>query len=328
MNETSTRLLTLLSLLQTHRDWTGAELAERLEISGRTVRKDVERLRDLGYPVEATRGPVGGYRLGPGATMPPLLLDDEEAVATAVGLMDASTQGIAGIEEVSLRALVKLEQVLPTRLRRRVESIRGFATSVRPDHDGPQVDATVLQVLASACRDHEMQRISYQKHDGTQTRRLIEPHRVVSWGRRWYVVAWDDDRADWRTFRVDRIAKSDPTGRPFRDRPLPDPDISAYIARSVSRAGWRYHLRFTVFAPAQSVLEQINPAVGTVTPIDETSCILESGADDLWMAAVYIGTLGYDFRVDEPPELVDYLREISDRYARATTGPSLSAETQ
>ena len=136
MAETSSRLLKLLSLLQTARDWTGAELAQRLEVSGRTVRKDIERLRDLGYPVEATRGPVGGYRLGAGATMPPLLLDDEEAAATAIGLMDASSRGIAGIEEASLRALVKLEQVLPARLQRRVEAIRGFATAIRPDQGG------------------------------------------------------------------------------------------------------------------------------------------------------------------------------------------------
>lgn len=317
MADTSSRLLKLLSLLQTPRDWTGAELADRLEVSGRTVRKDIERLRDLGYPVEAMRGRIGGYRLGAGATMPPLLLDDEEAVATAVGLMATSSRGIAGIEEASLRALVKLEQVLPSRLRRRVESIRGFASTVRPDHEGPQVDAKVLQSLASASRDHEMQRITYEKHDGTSTRRLVEPHRVVSWGRRWYLVAWDEDRVDWRTFRVDRISKSDPTGRRFQERTLPDTDISAYIARNVSRAGWKFAARFTVFAPAAKVLEQINPAVGTVTPVDESTCILESGTDDLWTAAVYIGTLGYDFRVEEPPELIEHIRMLSERYERA-----------
>jgi predicted DNA-binding transcriptional regulator YafY len=327
MTQTSSRLLRLLSLLQTPRDWTGTELADRLEVSGRTVRKDIERLRDLGYPVEATRGPVGGYRLGAGATMPPLLLDDEEAVATAVGLMAASTRGIAGIEESSLRALMKLEQVLPSRLRRRVEAIRSYASDVRLDLEGPEVNVTILQTLANACRDHEMQRIGYRKHDGSSIRRMVEPHRMVSWGNRWYLVAWDEDRSDWRTFRVDRIATCEPTGRRFRERPLPDPDITGYIARNVSRSGWRYHLRFTVFAPADEVRRRINPAVGTVHPVDETRCILESGSDDLWTAAVYIGTLDLDFRCESPPEMVDYLRTLAGRYARATDH-SATAESQ
>lgn len=322
MAKTSSRLLRLLSLLQMPREWTGAEIADRLEVSGRTVRKDIERLRDLGYPVEATRGRVGGYRMGAGATMPPLLLDDEEAVATAVGLMTTSARGIAGIEEASLRALVKLEQVLPSRLRRRVESIRGFASTVQRDRQESQVDAGILQTLASASRDHEIQRITYEKHDGTSTRRIVEPHKVVSWGRRWYLVAWDETREDWRTYRVDRIAKSEPTGRRFSERPLPDTDITAYIERNVSKAGWKYTARLTIFAPADKVLEQINPAVGTVTAVDDSTCVLHSGADDLWTAAVYIGVLGYDFRVDEPPELIDYIRVLSKRYERAIANSS------
>ncbi len=319
MADTSSRLLKLLSILQTHREWTGAELANRLGVSGRTVRKDIDRLRGLGYPVDATRGAIGGYRLGAGATMPPLLLDDEEAVATAVGLSAASAQGIAGIEDASLRALTKLEQILPTRLRRRVEALRSFAAQVPPDDTGPDINAEILPQLANACRDHEKQRISYANHAGTPSRRIVEPHRVVNWGRRWYLVAWDDDRQGWRTFRVDRIAGTDPTGIRFRERALPDPDITAYIARNVSRAGWRYRARFTVQASAVDVLEKINPAVGVVEPIDESTCVLESGADDLWTMAVYIGALGYDFTVEEPPELIEHLRMLSDRYRRAVS---------
>jgi len=317
MNETSARLLRLLSLLQMRREWTGLELADRLGVSPRTVRKDIDRLRQLGYPVEATRGSAGGYRLGAGAQMPPLLLDDDEAVATVIGLTAASSRGIAGVEEASLRALTKLEQVLPARLRRRVDALRSFALRVSIDGESPGANAETVQLLANACRDHEKQRISYQRHDGTATRRIIEPHRLVNWGRRWYLVAWDEDRADWRTFRVDRIAKTEPTGVRFRERELPAADITSYIAGSVARAGWRYTARFTVRAPAEAVLEQINPAVGIVEPIDERTCVLETGADDLWTMAVYIGLLGYDFTVDGPPELIAYLRTLSERYARA-----------
>src|SRR6266540_2965783 len=190
MLETSARLLRLLSLLQARRDWTGADLADRLGVSARTVRRDVERLRDLGYPVHATRGTDGGYRLGAGAAMPPLLLDDEEAVAVAVGLRTATGGAIAGIEETSVRALAKLEQVLPSRLRRRVNAVQEFTVPfVRPG--GPTVDADVLAVIAGACRDRERLRFPYKTFDGTASRRLVEPLRLVHTGRRWYLVAWD-----------------------------------------------------------------------------------------------------------------------------------------
>src|SRR5687768_4750127 len=207
---TSARLLRLLSLLQAPRDWTGAELAERLEVSPRTIRNDVERLRGLGYPVHATRGSIGGYRLAAGATLPPLLLDDEEAVAVAVGLRTAAGGTVAGIEETSVRALAKLEQVLPSRLRHRVNALQSFTVPVPPDRPGPTVDPAVLTVLAAACRDAERLRFDYRGHDGSATVRSVEPHRLVSWGRRWYLVAWDVDRQDWRTFRVDRIAPRTP----------------------------------------------------------------------------------------------------------------------
>lgn len=318
MLETSARLLRLLSLLQTPRDWTGSELAERLEVSTRTVRNDVERLRSLGYPVHGTRGAVGGYRLGAGAALPPLLLDDEEAVAVTVGLRTAAGGAIAGIEETSLRALAKLEQVLPPRLRRRVNAIATYSVSVPGDGAAPRIDATVLTVLAAACRDHEGLRFDYRDHSGSGTVRNVEPHRLVNWGRRWYLVAWDTDRRGWRTFRVDRIDLRTPNGPRFTERALPEADVAAYVSRRVSAAAWRYRARVTVHAPAEAVADRINPAVGTVEAVDEHTCILDTGADDLDTFAVYLGMLGFDFTVTEPVELVDHLRELADRYRRAT----------
>src|SRR4051794_4307595 len=203
MLETSARLLRLLSLLQARRDWTGTELATRLGVTTRTIRNDVERLRGLGYPVDARRGVAGGYRLGTGGALPPLLLDDEEAVAVAVGLRTAASGTVAGIEETSVRTLAKLEQVLPSHLRRRVNALQSF--TVQAPGAGPTVEPRALAAIASACRDHEGLRFAYRSHDGASTRRRVDPHRLVHLGRRWYLVAWDVDREEWRTFRVDRI---------------------------------------------------------------------------------------------------------------------------
>ncbi|MDF5752947.1 YafY family protein [Spongiactinospora sp. TRM90649] len=319
MLETSARLLRLLSLLQTQRDWTGGELADRLGVSGRTVRTDVERLRTLGYPVLATRGAVGGYRLGAGAALPPLLLDDEEAVAVTVGLRTASGGAIAGIEEASLRALAKLEQVLPSRLRRRVNTLQTYTVPVPRDDAGPGVDPAILTVLAAACRDRERLRFDYQAHSGADTVREVEPYRLVNWGRRWYLLAWDIERADWRTFRVDRLRPRTPTGPRFTPRELPDDDVAAYVSRRASAAAWRYRARVTVQAPAEVVAERINPAVGTVERVDENSCVLHTGADTVETLGVYLGLLGADFHVAGPPELLAHLRALAGRYARSTT---------
>jgi predicted DNA-binding transcriptional regulator YafY len=209
MLETSARLLRLLSLLQTHRHWTGAELAARLGITARTVRRDVEKLRSLGYPVNATPGVAGGYQLGAGASLPPLLLDDDEAVAVAVGLRTAAGDTVAGIAETSVRALVKLEQILPSRLRNRVNTL--WSVTVPLIAGGPTVDPDTLTAIAAACRDHHRFRFVYRDRDGTETLRSTEPHRLVHTGRRWYLVAFDTDREDWRTFRVDRL---EPAPRP------------------------------------------------------------------------------------------------------------------
>jgi predicted DNA-binding transcriptional regulator YafY len=319
MWETSARLLKLLSLLQARRDWSGKDLAARLEVSERTVRRDVERLRDLGYPVHAARGADGGYRLGAGAAMPPLLLDDDEAVAVAVGLRTAARSPVTGIDETSVRALAKLEQVLPPRLRHRVGAVADYTVLIPPDSPVPAVDPTVLTTLAGACRDHERLRFDYRAHDGATSVRSVEPHRLVTWGRKWYLVGWDTDRADWRTFRVDRVEPRTPTGPRFTPRELPGGgDVAAYVARGASAAGFQFQARVTVHAPAAVVAARITPAVGTVEAIDDHSCVLATGADRVETVAVYLGLLDADFDVIEPPELVAKLQELADRYRRAT----------
>lgn len=324
MWETSARLLRLLSLLQARREWTGPELAERLEVTVRTVRRDVDRLRELGYPVDASLGVQGGYRLGVGAALPPLLLDDDEAVAVAVGLRTAAIGTIEGIDETSVRALVKLEQVLPARLRRRVNALQTYTVPVPRDGEPVVVSAETLTVLAAACRDHERIRFDYLAHGGSPTRRDVEPHRLVSWGHRWYLLAWDVERADWRTFRVDRIAPRTPTGPRFTPRELPEGDAAAHVSRGVSAAAWRYHARLLVHASAARVLERITPAAGTVEAVDDESCVLSTGSDLLETMAVHLGMLGYDFSVlSAPPELIEHLRLLAQRYGRAAeTAPT------
>src|SRR5829696_8077083 len=252
MSQTSSRLLDLLSLLQARRDWPGAELAGRLEVSGRTVRRDVGRLRGLGYPVESLTGPAGGYRLRAGLAMPPLLLDEGEAIAIAVGLRTAARASVAGIEETSVRALVKLEQVLPAHLRRRVAAL-GSAT-IAAGVTGPTVEPRHLTAIAAACRDSECLRFEYRSREGAATRRDVEPHSLVNLGRRWYLVGWDRDRDDWRTFRLHRLSRPAATGRRFTARTLPAKDAAAYVEQSISGgAPSRYEARVTVHAPAAEI---------------------------------------------------------------------------
>ncbi len=291
-------------------------------MSGRTVRNDIDRLRELGYPVDATRGAAGGYRLGAGAAMPPLLLDDEEAVAVTIAVRTAAQGAVPGTEETSLRALAKLEQVLPSRLRRRVRTLQAYTVAVPADRPAPTVSADVLTTLVSACRDRERLRFDYLDHAGSPTRRVVEPHRAVNWGRRWYLVAWDVEREDWRTFRVDRIRPRTPTGPRFAPREVPGGDLAAYVSGRVAGAAWRHHARVTVHAPAAAVIERINPAVGTVEAIDADSCTLVTGADAVGTLAVHLSLLDFDFDVTEPPELVTHLRRLAGRYARSTPPPA------
>ncbi len=315
MTETSSRLLTLLSLLQGRRDWPGAELAARLEVSGRTVRRDVERLRNLGYPVQALTGPAGGYRLHAGTAMPPLLLDEDEAVAIAVGLRTAARASVTGIEETSVRALVKLEQVLPSHLRRRVAALA--SATVAPAPAGPTVDPQHLTTIAAACRDSECIRFDYNSRDGTASRRDVEPHALVNLGRRWYLAAWDRARGDWRSFRVDRIGGPSATGARFTPRELPGGDPVAYVQRSIAGAFNRHEVRVTVHAPADDVAGRLRWIGGTITPIDDTRCEYRTSDDDLGWLAMRVALLGADVDVHEPPELCDHLLALARRLQRA-----------
>jgi predicted DNA-binding transcriptional regulator YafY len=315
MTPTSSRLLELLSLLQARRDWRGAELAERLAVSGRTLRRDVERLRDLGYPVESLTGPAGGYRLRAGTAMPPLLLGDEEAIAIAVGLRTATRASVTGIEEAAVQALVKLEQVLPADLRRRVTAL-GSAT-IAPSMGGPTVDPQHLTAIAAACRDSECLRFAYRTRDGTESRREVEPHTLVNLGRRWYLVAWDRRREDWRTFRVDRLDRPASTGVRFKPRELPARDAAAYVEQSLTAAPNRFEARVTLHASASEIASRVPGWWGEIEPIDAGTCEYRTGDDDLGWLAVRIAMLGVDFEVQEPPELAEHLRMLAKRLERA-----------
>jgi predicted DNA-binding transcriptional regulator YafY len=312
---TSARLLRLLSLLQTRRDWTGTELANRLGVTARTIRNDVDRLRMLGYPVDARPSVAGGYRLGASANLPPLLLDDDEAVAVAVGLRTAASGSIVGIEETSLRALTKLQQVLPSRLRHRANAFQ--SSILMMPSDGPKVDPDRLTVIACACRDHERLRFDYLTHSGAAGLRSVEPYRMVNDRRRWYLVAWDLDRDDWRTFRVDRIEPRTPTGPRFTPRPLPpDREIAGQVARGIGEATWRYRARVIVHAPAAFVRSRL-PIGMEVQSLGEDRCAFEPGSDHSEMLSLYLGMLDADFTIVDSPELVDALRGLARRYQRA-----------
>ncbi|MEU3777803.1 YafY family protein [Streptomyces sp. NPDC032472] len=317
MLETSARLLRLLSLLQAHREWTGADLAERLGVTPRTVRRDVDRLRELGYPVNATPGTGGGYQLGAGAELPPLLLDDDEAVAVAVGLRTAAGNGVEGIGEASVRALAKLEQVLPGRLRRRVSAIDEFTVPMLRAPEQSAVDPSVLAELAAACRDSERLRFGYRDHEGGASRRVVEPHRLVCTERRWYLVAWDVDRADWRTFRADRIEPRPPHGPRFVPRQAPAEDLAAYVSRGVSQAAYAARAVLRLKMPAQAAARVIGPSDGALEPLDEESCLLRTGAVSLDVLVIHVMLLGCEFEVVEPPELTERIRAARDLLGRA-----------
>jgi predicted DNA-binding transcriptional regulator YafY len=322
---TSSRLLSLLSLLQGRRDWPGDELADRLEVSGRTIRRDVERLRRLGYPVESLTGPAGGYRLAAGTAMPPLLLDDDEAIAIAVGLRTAARASVTGIEETSLRALVKLEQVLPSHLRRRVRAL-GDATAIGGAPGGPTVDPQALTVIAAACRDHERIRFHYTGRDGAESRREAEPHSLVNLGRRWYLVAWDCGREDWRTFRLDRVKRPTAGGVRFSPRTLPGrKDAAAYVSANLRTMPQAHEAVVTLRCPGDQLRRR--PYLwGTVEDIDEESCTYRSGDDNLDWLAMRIATLGVEFEVHEPPELIEALGALAARIGRAVAGAQAKAQ--
>ncbi|WP_066360334.1 helix-turn-helix transcriptional regulator [Herbidospora mongoliensis] len=316
MLETSVRLLELLSLLQLKRDWTSSELADRLDVSARTVRTDIGKLRSIGYPVDARPGVAGGYRLAAGTAMPPLLLDDDEAVAVAVGLGAVATQRL-GVEETSLTALAKLEQVLPARLRRRVEAVRE-ATSVVPG-PGPSLDLSVLGTVAAAIRGHERLRFGYTKPGGSEGPRNTEPLRLVSWGPLWYLLAWDLDRDDWRVFRVDRMVPHAPTGARFQPRAIPEDNAVEYVIKRISKMAWKYRARILVHAPAAEVAAKIRIPVD-IQVVDESTCHVELGSDDPNRLALWMTQLDVDIEVIDGDELAVAFDRLATRLHRAAGG--------
>ncbi|MGY2067061.1 helix-turn-helix transcriptional regulator [Blastococcus sp. SYSU DS0619] len=320
MLETSARLLRLLSLLQSHREWSGGALAGRLGVSTRTVRRDVERLRELGYPVHASRGATG-YRLGAGAALPPLLLDDDEAVAVVVGLRTAAASSVAGVEETALQALRKLEQVLPARLRHRVRSLQE-ATVRAGTAPGPQVPAETLVAIADACRRHERLRFDYRSPRSGQSVRTVEPHRLVSFGRNWYLVAWDPDRRDWRSFRADRMVPRTPNGPRFSPREPPEGDVVAWLSHRLSARTWPYRATVRLHEAAEAVAGRVWPGMGVVEAVDATSCLFTVGADDPATLVWMLTSVDADFTVlDGPAELTAALRRQSQRCAAAIAAP-------
>lgn len=313
--ETAERLLRLLSLLTVRRCWRADELAERLGVTPRTVRRDVGRLRGLGYQVGAVPGPGGGYELGAGSALPPMLLDDEAAVAVAVGLRVAAGGSVAGMAEAAVRAMAVIDRVLPDRLRRRAAALH---SAVVPLPSGKPVDPGLLGLLALACRDSERLRFSYTNGDGLTSNRHAVPHRLVSTGRRWYLVARDLDRDDWRSFRLDRIADPAPTG--VRSRPADPPDAARFVAEGVSTRGYPCQARIRLHAPAEVVADLVPPTVAVVEATGDRECVLVTGAYRLDVIALHLAGLGIAFTPLWPPELRDRCAELAERLAEAAAG--------
>lgn len=315
VSATTARALRLLSLLQSRRVWPGAELMRRLDVSERTLRRDVDRLRELGYEVTSITGPSGGYQLEAGADIPPLLLDDEEATAIAVGLMTAAGGSIEGLEETSLRALTKLEQVLPPRVRRRVATLQ--AAVVPLVRAWVTVDADVLTAVAQACRDHERLRFDYERRDGEQGERHVEPHQLVSIHQRWYLLAFDRDRDDWRTFRLDGMSSPWGTRIMFEPRPIPGGSAADFVERSLRSMPTRYRAVATVHAPAADVAARFRHGDAEVETLGDAHCVVRINGDALeWLAFALIWQ-GFDVDVHEPPELVEFVSDLSGRLQRA-----------
>ncbi|MET7303377.1 WYL domain-containing protein [Embleya sp. NPDC005575] len=337
--ESTTRLLRLLSLLQSRperqsapepqspsrrRDradqplppdppgWTGPRLAARLGVSPRTVRRDVQRLRAAGHPVRTS---AGGYRLDAGDRLPPLLLDDDEAVAIVTGLRTAVGGTVAGIGPTSARALAKLEQLLPARLRRRVDALDAVTVSLPVC--GETVAPADLATIAAACHCAETLRFDYRTHDGREAVRTTEPHRLACTGRRWYLLAWDLDRADWRTFRVDRIRLRPPTGPGFAPRPLPDRDVAAYIRAGISTGTYAHRATVRLHASPELAAARIGATDGVLEAIDADTCRLTTGASSIDALAIRLAFLDLDFTVESPPELVQRVARLAGRWTRA-----------
>ncbi|KAD3436376.1 WYL domain-containing protein [Arthrobacter yangruifuii] len=319
MLETSARLLQLLSLLQLRREWTGAALAERLSITERTVRRDIGKLRTLGYPISASPGIAGGYQLGAGAQLPPLLLDDDEALAVALGLTAVAAGPVTGIGEASVRALAKLEQVLPGRLRPQFSALSQSVSTLSGPPGG--VDPKILTSFSSAITEHRILSFRYTAADGASQRRMVEPYRLVSTGRRWYAVAWDLDRSDWRTFRVDRCTSTPAPRARFTPRPLPAPDLAAYVQESITRNPYRYTVVVRLAAPLAAVAGQVPATMATVEADGPGHTIVRGGWDSLDLPLIHLTAWGVPFEILDPPEMRERARRALDLLQHAVEIP-------
>lgn len=315
MLETSARLLQLLSLLQMRREWTGAALAERLSITERTVRRDIGKLRTLGYPISASPGVAGGYQLGAGAKLPPLLLDDGEALAVALGLTAVTAGPVSGIGESALRALEKLEQVLPPRLRPRFAALKSSVTTLAVPIT--PVDPDCLTAISGAIAGRRQIGLSYTAYDGGTSRRLVEPYRLVDTGRRWYLVAWDTTREDWRTFRVDRIS-SPPTERQrYTPRKLPTEDLAEFVQRSITRSPYNHDVVVRLHAPLARIAESIGPTAAQIAADGPQHTILRTGSDSPDASLMHLAALDVDFEILQPQALRGRAAQLAQRLAKA-----------
>jgi predicted DNA-binding transcriptional regulator YafY len=312
--DTPARLLRLLAMFTTRPSWNADDLAARLEVTTRTLRRDVTRLRELGYPITSTTGRYGGYELGAGGHLPPLLLDDDEAIAVSVALRELSAEADPTLGEAALSASTKLRQVLPAPLRDRVDALGEVVVGVRKTRrpratDGRErVELPSLMILATTCRRGERVRFTYRDGGDRVSERRVEPHRLVSLGRRWYLVGYDLDRADWRTYRVDRVSTLSPTGH--RNTPRATPDAAALVSEGVAVRVFDTRARVRVMAPAHVAAHHIGPTIGVIEPGDDTSCVVTIGGDADWIAR-YLISLEVEFEVLEPATVNDELRALA-----------------
>lgn len=324
MIQTSARLLQLLSLLQVRREWTGPALAKRMGVTERTVRRDIDKLRNLGYPIHASPGIAGGYQLGAGAQLPPLLLDDNEALAVALGLNSVAAGPVAGIGEASVRALAKLEQVLPARLRPKFAMLKAAVTTL--PSNAASVDPQQLTVVSAAIADKRQLSFDYVKADGDAGRRLVEPYRLVDTGRRWYLVAWDVDREDWRTFRADRIATLPAERKKYVPRPLPAKDLADYVQRSVTRSPYRYDVVVRLHAPIAEVAAVVGPQLASLSDDGGNATLLRAGWDSLAQPAAHLAALDMDFEIISPEEFKEYARTMAERLEKAAGNHAMQGD--
>jgi predicted DNA-binding transcriptional regulator YafY len=316
MLQTSARLLRLLTTLQGRRSWSGRELAERMEITERTLRRDVDRLRTLGYPVHSTAGVAGGYSLGAGTALPPLMLDDDEGMAISIALQAATPSGVGRLEEATQRALAKLDQLLPTRAQKRLKALRASIVRVG-GHAGPSVELAAVSTLAAACAEQVAIAFDYRDQRGQSTRREVEPMQVVHMERRWYLAAWDRSREDFRTFRIDRVSFPVERKRPFTPRAAPNDDLTGYVRRSVTVDPYRHRVRVRLPVSVAEARAQIPATYGVLTALDEHSCRFETGGSSLEVVATWIAMMGFDFVVEEPLELNARIQALAARLQRS-----------